>query len=147
MRKQIKHTNIIIFQKDDIAILEVGELGVVDREKLFKSLFNFLFIFGVGTALGLHCCVWAFATCSKGGYCLVVVPRLIATAFRVAEHWPWSTGSAVLVRRLRCSRACGLLPDQRSLWIQPVSPALTGGFLTTGPPGKSSSNFLKLRFN
>ena len=46
MRKQIKQTNIIIFQKDDIAILEVWELGVVvDREKLFKSFFNFLFIY------------------------------------------------------------------------------------------------------
>lgn len=29
---------------------------------------------------------------------------------------------------LRCPKACGILPD-------PVSPALAGGFLTTGPPG------------
>jgi len=37
MKTQIKQTNIIVFQKDDITMLEVGELGVVvDQEKIFK---------------------------------------------------------------------------------------------------------------
>ena len=37
MKTQIKQTNMIVFQKDDITILEVGELGVVvDQENLFK---------------------------------------------------------------------------------------------------------------
>ena len=32
-------------------------------------------------------------------------------------------------------KACGILIPQPG--IEPVSPALEGGFLTTGPPGKS----------
>ena len=35
--------------------------------------------------------------------------------------------------RLSCSKACGILVLPR---IKPMSPALQGGFLTTGPPGK-----------
>ena len=31
--------------------------------------------------------------------------------------------------------------------IEPVSPALAGGFLTTGPPGKSSHTVLKVHFD
>ena len=40
-----------------------------------------------------------------------------------------STGSAAVV-----PTACGVFWDQAG--IEPVSPALAGGFLTTGPPGK-----------
>ena len=46
------------------------------------------------------------------------------------------TGSVVEVLRLSCSMACGILVLQ--LGIEPMSPALAGGFLTTGPPGKTS---------
>ena len=47
----------------------------------------------------------------------------------------WSTGSrhagsVVVAHWLRCFVACG---------IEPVSPALAGGFLTTVPTGKPSS--------
>ena len=35
--------------------------------------------------------------------------------------------------------ACGIFPDQGS---NPCSPALAGGFLATGPPGKSGNDFL-----
>ena len=31
--------------------------------------------------------------------------------------------------------------------IEPVSPALAGGFLTTGPPGKSSYTVLRVHFD
>ena len=51
-------------------------------------------------------------------------------------------GSLVVVRqllvevpRLSCSVACGILGLQ--LDTEPGSPALGGGFLTAGPPGKS----------
>ena len=37
--------------------------------------------------------------------------------------------------RLSCFKACGILVPQPG--IEPVSPALPGRFLTTGPPGKS----------
>ena len=43
---------------------------------------------------------------------------------------PPSTGSTAVADGLSCSVACGIFPDQGS-------PALTGGFLATGPPGKS----------
>ena len=39
------------------------------------------------------------------------------------------------VSGLSCFEACGILVPQPG--IEPVSPALPGRFLTTGPPGKS----------
>ena len=45
------------------------------------------------------------------------------------------TGSVVVARKLSCPTACGILVSRPG--IKPASPALKGGFLTTGPPGKS----------
>ena len=39
---------------------------------------------------------------------------------------------------LSCSAACGILPGPG---LEPMSPALAGGFLTTVPPGKSLAWF------
>ena len=50
---------------------------------------------------------------------------------RAPEH----VGSAVVVSGLNCPVACGILVPRRG--IEPMSPALEGGFSTTGPPGKS----------
>ena len=52
----------------------------------------------------------------------------------VAARGIWSTGSVVVVCSLRCSEACGIVQPG----IEPVSPALTGRFFTTEPPGKPS---------
>ena len=41
--------------------------------------------------------------------------------------------SLAAVLRLRCLVACGILVPQPR--IEPMSPALEDGFLTTGPPG------------
>ena len=49
----------------------------------------------------------------------------------------------VVVHGLGCSEACGILPDQGLNLF--MSPALTGRFLTTRPPGKPS--FLKKYIN
>ena len=47
--------------------------------------------------------------------------------------------SVVVAPGLSCSAACGLFQDQ---WpIEPRSPALAGGFLTNGPPGKSQLSY------
>ena len=43
-------------------------------------------------------------------------------------------GSVIVVHGLSCSEACGIFPDRGS---NPCPPALAGGLLTTGPPGKS----------
>ena len=45
--------------------------------------------------------------------------------------------SLVVAHGLSCPVACGILVPQPG--IDPTSPALEGGFLTTGPPGKSQT--------
>ena len=50
---------------------------------------------------------------------------------------PGHASLVVIVHRLRCPAACGILDPQ--LRIPPRSPALQGGFLTIGLPGKPQS--------
>ena len=45
------------------------------------------------------------------------------------------TGAILVVHGLSCPAACGILLPAPG--IEPMSPALSGGFLTTRPPGKS----------
>ena len=89
--------------------------------------------------LGLHFCVRAFSSCSKWGPLLIAVcgPLTIA-AFLVAEH-------RLQTRKLsNCGSQAQLL---HSMWdlprsgLEPMSPALAGGFLTTAPPGKPKEVF------
>ena len=68
----------------------------------------------------------------------MVVCGLTALASLVTEHRLWAQASVVVGHGLSCSSACGILPDQGS---NPSS-ELAGGFLTTGPPGKSWVSFL-----
>ena len=49
--------------------------------------------------------------------------------------------SVVAVHGLHCPTACGILVPQSG--IKPISPALEGRFLTTGPPRKSLFLFLE----
>ena len=86
--------------------------------------------------LGLHCCVWAFSNCSdRWGLLFVAVRRLpIAVASLVLEHRLRGAQASVVVWcGLSCSVACGIFLEG----VEPVSPALAGGVLTTGPPGKA----------
>ena len=58
----------------------------------------------------------------------------------------WCTGSVVVARGLSCFTAYGILVSQPG--FEPMSSALQGGFLTTGPPGESlwgTSNMNKSR--
>ena len=74
----------------------------------------------------------------SGGYALAAVSRLL---------WSRSTGSRVCgLQQLQHVDSVAVahgLSCPHSMWdlprpgIKPVSPALAGGFLTTGPPGKS----------
>ena len=61
----------------------------------------------------------------------------------VASHRLQSTGSLAVAYGLSCSMACG------SSWTRDPShvPTLAGGFLTTGPPGKSCIILMKLMLN
>ena len=86
------------------------------------------------------------------GFSLIVVLRLlIAVAPLVVEHrlqgtrasvvatpGLWSTGSAVVVQGLNLLR--GIWDLQAG--FEPESPALTGEFFTTEPPGKPQYTFL-----
>ena len=53
----------------------------------------------------------------------------------VSEH----VSSVVAAHRLSCPAACGILVPRPGIRdrIEPASPALEGGFFTTGPPGRS----------
>ena len=51
----------------------------------------------------------------------------------------YSAGSVVVVHGLSCSAW-----DLPGPGLEPVSPALAGGFLTTAPPGKPRTMFLKM---
>ena len=93
--------------------------------------------------LGLRCCMQAFSSCRERGLLFNAVRGLLIV---VASHCrartaPGARASVVLACRLSScgAQACLLC----SMWdlprpgIEPISPALAGGFLTTAPPGKS----------
>ena len=84
--------------------------------------------------LGLRFCTRTFSSCGKWGPLFIAVhgPLTIAASL-VAEH-------RLQMRRLsNCGSRAQLL---RGMWdlprpgLEPVYPALAGGFLTTAPPGK-----------
>ena len=125
---------------------------------LFLKMYLFvcLFIFGcIGSSLllmgflqlwragaTLHCSEWA-SHCS--GFSCCGARALGAWASVVVARGLSSCGSRALEHRLSsCGTRAQLL---RGVWdlpgpgLEPVSPALTGGFLTTAPPGKPQ--FLK----
>ena len=87
--------------------------------------------------LGLHFCARAFSSCGERGPLFIAVhgPLTVAASL-VAEH-------RVQMRRLsscgsRAQLLCGMWDLPRP-GLEPVSPALAGGFSTTAPPGKPSS--------
>ena len=93
--------------------------------------------------LRLRFCARAFSSCGKQGPLFIAVrgPPTIGTSL-VAEH-------RLQTRRLsNCGSRAQLL---RGMWdlpgpgLEPMSPALAGGFLTTAPPGMSLPNILKFR--
>ena len=90
--------------------------------------------------LGLLFCVRAFSSCGKWGPIIIAVrgPLTIAASL-VAER-------KLQKRRLsscgsRAQLLCGMWDLPRS-GLEPVSPALAGGFSTTAPPGKPGKDYL-----
>ena len=65
-------------------------------------------------ALGLHCCTWAFSSCSEQGLLFVAVCRLlVAVASLAVEHRLQGTQASVVVAHvLSRSAACGIFLDQ-----------------------------------
>ena len=116
--------------------------------------FKFIYFLAV---LGLRCCARAFSSCGERG----LLSSLRCAGFSL--QWLlllWSMGSRrtgfsscgswTLERRLSsCGARAYLL---RGTWdlpgpgLEPVFPALTGGFLTTAPPGKFRQYFFTFFF-
>ena len=69
-----------------------------------------------------------------------MVHRLLS---RCGAQAPEYAGSVVTMRELSCPTACEILVPRPG--IEPMSPALEGGFLTTGPPGESQEKFLQYK--
>ena len=99
----------------------------------FKS---FLLIYWFCAVLGFCFCAWSFSACSKW--------ELLSSFSARASHCGGFSCCRVWSPERRLS-SCGvwaLLP--RGKWnlpgtgTEPMSPALAGRFLTTGPPGKSN---------
>ena len=125
-----------------------------------RHVFKFIYLFYLFlAALGLRCCARAFSSCGEQELLFVAVHGLlIAVASLVAEHGLLGTQVSVVVahgltscglRALECRlSSCGtwalLLRDMWDLprpGLEPMSPALAGGFLTTVPTGKSQDLF------
>ena len=132
----------------------------------FFNLFIY-FIYLFLAALGLPCCVRAFSSCGEWGLLFVAVRGLLivvashcggfsccgaralgARASVVGARGLSSYGSRALECRLSsCGARASLL---RGVWelpgpgLEPLSPALAGGFLTTAPPGKPAACFARI---
>ena len=111
---------------------------------VFKKINLFIYLLA---ALGLCCCTRAFSSCGEWGLPFVEMRGLLlAVASLAVEHGLQvrrlsSYGWRDLEHRLSsCGTRAQLL---RGMWdlpgpgVEPMSPALEGGFLTTAPPGKS----------
>ena len=125
------------------------------RVIFFKKFIYFIYLFLA--ALGLHCCARAFSSCGERGLLFVVVHRLlIAVASLVVEHGLqarglsscdlWALECRPSSRGARAQLLCGMW-DLPKPGLQPVFPALAGGFLTTAPPGKSWGDLFVVNFH
>ena len=120
--------------------VEVGSHYAHFLERFWFFFFINLFIYLFLAVLGLRCCARAFSSCGKRGPLFIVVHGpLTIMASLVAEH-------RLQTHRLsNCGSRAQLLHGMWDLprpGLEPVSPALAGGFSTTAPPGKPSGEFL-----
>ena len=102
-----------------------GETGFESGVYTFFFSYFHLFIF----ALGIDC---------YSGFSLVAEWRLLCLGGQTSrggaqDFGSRTAGSVVVSYGLHCSEAGGIFPDR----IEPMSPALDGGFFTTKPPGST----------
>ena len=91
--------------------------------------------------LGPCCCSQIFSSYSEGGSS----PVAVCVGFSMRGLLLRQSLGSRAYRLSNCSTQAQLLHGTRDLprpGIKPMSPALAGRFLTTGPPGKSSTCFL-----
>ena len=107
------------------------------------QIFFFFFFFKFLAVLGFCCCAQAFFSCGEWG---LLSSRDVQAShcghFFCCRAWALECGLS------SCGTWAYSLP---SMWdlpgpgIKPVSPALAGIFLSTGPPGKSHMTLLPYR--
>lgn len=108
--------------------------------------------------LGLHYCTRAFPSCSNQGYSLVGGARAShCSGFTCLGTQVLDTWASVVVGAWALEHGlsdCGTWAQLfLALWnlprpgTKPVSLSLAGGFLSTVPPGKSSTDFFKKSFS
>ena len=125
-----------------------------------ESVF-YLFPYFWGAVLGLHCAGGSSLVVSRdcprvavlrlasrcGGFCCrgaralrhVAFSACGSTAQLIVVPTFWNTGSILVAHALSCFETCGI--DLLGPGNKPMSPALAGRFLTTGPLGKSQAAF------
>ena len=112
------------------------------------------FIYLVLAALGLRCGAWAlcccaqaFSSCSEPGlFSSCGVQASHCSGFSCCEHeLEGAQASAAVVQELSFPTACGILVPRPG--IEPMYPALAGGFLMTGPLGKSLHKNSRIRLS
>ena len=94
----------------------------------FKNFLNKLIVYLFLAVSGLRCCLRVSLAAACG--LLFAVPSF------VAEHGLWGEWASAVVAHGRASWLCSTWNLPRP-GIKPMSPAFTGRFSTTGPPGKS----------
>ena len=119
--------------------------SLASNQFLFQSTYLFTLFLMV---LGLRYCTRAFSRQREGATprCGDGLPIMVASlccgaqavecsGFSNCGSWALESGSVVIAHHLSRPLTCGILVLQPGIKL--VSPALTGRFLTTGPPGKS----------
>ena len=94
---------------------------------------GFVFSFGCTGSLLRH--TWAFSTCSVWTFLVWCKGSSCAWASHCVDFSCRGTQALEHVGSLVAPKACGILVPKPG--IEPMSPAVEGGFLTTGPLGKS----------
>ena len=92
-------------------------------------------------ALGLRCCAWAFFSCGSGGHSSLWCSASLGGGFSCCR--PWALGawaSLVVARGLKLLHGMWDLPGAG---LEPMSPALAGGFSTTAPPAKPQDGYFE----
>ena len=153
-----KYISVVLWKRQ--ALLRWGNRGRVSnpilrgeasRGRLHRGKdANLVFFFKINlliylflAVLGLRFCARAFSSCGKRGPLFIVVhgPLTIATSLAV-EHRLQTCGLSSCGSRAQLLRGMWDLPRPG---LEPVSPALAGGFSTTAPPGKPANLVLKTR--
>ena len=125
-----------------------------DTTALPLAWFGILYFLAV---LGLRCSMRTFSSCraralelagsaaaelrlsSCGAQASLIAVHGLSSC-RAQAQYPQHMGTIVMVYRFSCPTTCGILiPRPR---IEPMSPAMEGGFLTTGPAGKFPQGWL-----